>query len=150
MEQRTSPVVLEDPLFLKISLICTILAINNASLVFQNIGEPKTCIMAGSHNNFRSKSSVVLFNVLPYIRTNVYFQELVSNLVEISIKMSSVKKGSQFDSFSEKEILRQYLKKFAFYYKFFYLKAYPNNLARISLKNMNMLAVQSLFILNGL
>jgi len=45
--------------------------------------------------------------------------------------------------------LRQYLKKFKFIYKKYYLVAYPNNLAQVANKTLNKLAIKSLFLLQG-
>tara|TARA_B100000475_G_scaffold200870_1_gene186437 strand:+ start:170 stop:577 length:408 start_codon:yes stop_codon:yes gene_type:complete len=46
--------------------------------------------------------------------------------------------------------LRQYLRKFSFYYKCYYGRHYPNNLANISNKKINMLGLKSLLNLSSL
>ena len=61
----------------------------------------------------------------------------VYNGVEVSYNIRNV------------ERLKQYLRKFRFFYQYYYLKCYPNNLSTLSIKKINCIAIKSLFVLNS-
>lgn len=45
------------------------------------------------------------------------------------------------------EILQKYLERFLFFFQLYYVRYYPNNLSDLSIKKINLLAIESLFIL---
>ena len=49
----------------------------------------------------------------------------------------------------ENERFQQYLRKFDFFYRYYYISTYPNDLSLLSTKQSNMLAIRSLFLLYG-
>lgn len=51
---------------------------------------------------------------------------------------------------SSKQQLKQYLRKFKFYYKVFCLNSYPNNFSSLSNRNLNKLALKNLLVFSGL
>ena len=72
-------------------------------------------------------------------------------LTYISLNISIISETIKLRSTSyQNELLKQYLRKFRFFYLYYYLKAYPNDLSTLSIKKINMIAIQSLFFLTSI
>jgi hypothetical protein len=84
----------------------------------------------------------------PYLTGPTF--ELRSQLVETLNSISRTSNLNQENRSVKNERLRQYLRKFSFLYRYFYLKVYPNNLSTLSIKKVNMLAIKSIFLLHGI
>ena len=73
--------------------------------------------------------------------------QLIQNLIVLLRYDRIIVTRTQFD---KNEQLRQYLRKFSFFYRYYYIKKYPNDLSKLSNKKTNMLAIKSLFLLQSL
>jgi hypothetical protein len=75
-------------------------------------------------------------------------QDLISQLIQV---LNSVFINSKVEkNCPEYKQFRQYLRKFNFFYNYYYLNKYPNKVSTLSSKKINMLAIKSLFVIHSL
>ena len=140
---------IKNPTLIKISLTCSSLALDACHHEMQD--NSKGYFKEGS---FRDKDGLQPANfLLDYLLTSYLTGptfELRSQLVETLNSISRTSNLNQENRSVKNERLRQYLRKFSFLYRYFYLKVYPNNLSTLSIKKVNMLAIKSIFLLHGI
>lgn len=122
--------------------ICTILSLITLDPLFQDKLEIE--------NTFeKEKLSSLLFSPSDLLNNyrNSTVIDLVSQIIEITA--FKIKEFGLDNKLFEERLLTQYLRKFNFFYRYFYLKIYPNDLLSLSTKKINMLAIRSLFIIRG-
>ena len=131
----------------KISLLCTILALDVSNPLFQNMVNSKE----GDNIMYKYQLTDILLNYHPTLQSNTALQEIALLLVQtlnvtLKHKEMSIQKCNEE---LEIERLKQYLRKFTFFFQA-YIRKYPNQLSVLSSKKTNMLAVQNLFLISGL
>jgi hypothetical protein len=97
------------------------------------------CINCNAKNQLADDLMIRSITILGYA-SNVTSKNLL--LLDSSEKL-------KFD-IVEMQKLKQYLRKFQAFYQDFLLANYPNTLFKLSKKKINRLAIQNLFILNGI
>ena len=132
-----------------ISLICSILALSPWSLseqIFFLWVEEKF-----SDSNYSISSSIN--NTLKYYLINYWeresLPELSYQLLQTLNTLTSINNKQNLDNIYNFDCFKQYLRKFRFFYQYYYLKVYPNDLSTLSFKKVNKLAITSIFILNN-
>ena len=86
-----------------------------------------------------------------HVYTSDYEYDQISLLVCQFLKI----RNQRINNYTDKEkkdmlLVKQYLRKFAFYYQYFNLRYYPNDLSTLRAKEINFLALQSLFLIHGI
>ena len=136
---------LTDLELIKVSILCSALALN-----------PWNFVELHSKNVFNDIETLNLKSLRLLV---VYFSNLFSNLalheVTTSLlqtyKMTFESNNSNLkDIDNRNERFKQYLRKFTFFFNYYYNNSYPNDLSKLSRKKINTLAVRSLFFLHSL
>jgi hypothetical protein len=134
---------------INISLVCTILALNTYDPLLQvetKIVEQNQILT----QNIAFQPTNFLYVYLLSIDTNRSIYELTSPLLQTldrTFTTNSLKLNNQL---YENVFLQQYLRKFTFFYCYYYINVYPNDLSRLSDKKLNMLAIRSLFLIHSI
>lgn len=126
------------------SLICTIFSLSSLVSLKRNVLflHKKNHVTNSSYP--KNKKYYILFKENKYIYN--------SNILQKSsyfLKISLSRKYSN-NKLMKTHFIRQYLRKFSFYYKHDYVNHYPNNISFTSPKKNNMLGIKNLFLLLGL
>lgn len=132
---------------IKISLICSLLALDNWSS-FLHFSEESHKEQNFANQIFEIQSTNSLLKDLSPTYDNLVSQELIIQLLQIlnttvQIKQDKVKSSGN-------DVLKQYLRKFSFLYRYYYINIYPNHQRRLSAKKTNLLAIKSLFLIQSL
>ena len=126
----------------KISIVCTALALNPWNFV-----ELESRDVFGNSETVKLKSIDVLVNYVSTISSNIALNELIASLLQ-TYKMTFERNNSNLTDRGERnERFKQYLRKFTFFFNYYYNKSYPNDLSKLSVKKINTLAVRSLFFI---
>ena len=130
---------------IKLSLICSILALSSWKRITQKV--PR----------FNKELEVIKYqplnfldDYLSYIQSDTAVQELIIQLLKTFNRNINDKEFRLTQAEIENDRLKQYLRKFNFFYRYYYIKSYPNDLSTLSIKKMNMLAIKSLFFIHSL
>ena len=129
-------------------MICTILALSTWSSLSQT--EAKCLEQNGVLTQtliFQPMNFLYAYLLSFILNRSVY--NLTSHLLQTlntAFTANNSKKNLQED---ENDLLRQYLRKFTFFYKSF-INIYPNDLGNFSSKDSNMLAIKCLYLLTSL
>ena len=134
---------------IKIGLICSILALDSFLPSFQ---ETNLRVVDSFTEEliYTEQYSSNFLQWLNKIRSNDIFQDLLMPFVPILKLMILNDSCLSKDQYVVKERLKQYLRKFLFFYRSLYTTHYPNDTSLVSVTKVNTLAIQSLFILYGL
>ena len=135
----------------KLGLICCLQAINpmqSCSINNSQINKENQVVIVTPKLKMNEPNFLDLENKL----TNIVLQELIVNLVRdldkaIIWEFDNVLYGNS--SIQTNKRIKQYLRKFTFYYCF-YMAKYPMRLANFSQKKINMLAIKTLFFVYSL
>ena len=133
----------------EISLICSLYAINLSNYSYQ--GSIKK---VGDDQNldFIFHSTNLLYCYLPLICSNnslLIINSYILQNLNILSTFYNIKVKTK-NKYSENERVKQYLRKFAYFYQYYYQKYYPNDLSTLSIKKVNMLAIRNLFFIHSL
>ena len=126
-------------------LICSLLALGYSNFLFQS----NELVVKKDNLTLEFNSPKFLLSYLSNRKQQGFINYLRKQLIKLVfvIDQPAQKLGvTDFDS----NMVRQYLRKFSFFYSYYYLKKYPNDLSLLSIKKINMLAIRSLFILYNL
>ena len=83
------------------------------------------------------------------IRSDEAIQEVIVKLINAVNSMTRNVDKLQA-KYLEPDCIKQYLRKFNFFYRYYYISRYPNDFSMLSFKKVNMLALTSLFFLCSL
>ena len=138
---------LENAVLIKMSLICSLVALNPDNLVVQfSKSQPFT------YNSPHLFFEFQLLNAgISLLLENKFYSSpygLDSNSFKTDNPTIYNENWEIF--YGEKKLIYKYVKTFSFFYRYFYKKLYPNDLSTLSTKKLNMVALQSLFIIWGL
>lgn len=130
---------------IKLSLICSILALSSWKRITQKVPRFNNELEVINYQplNF-------LDDYLSYIHSDTVVQELIIQLLQTFNRNINEKEFRLTQAEMENDRLKQYLRKFNFFYRYYYIKNYPNDLSTLSIKKMNMLAIKSLFFIHSL
>ena len=129
----------------KVSLICSALTLHTWNPISgTNIGDIRRTWVAVEEY----KLNYFLLNYVSIVYKNKMLQEIIWKLLQILFKINRGMDGIMKEQ--DVELFRQYLRKFAFFYRYYYLNNYPNDFSELSAKKINVLAVKSLFLIYGL
>ena len=132
-----------------ISMICTILALSTWNSLSQT--EAKCLEQNGVLTQtliFQPMNFLYAYLLSFILDRSVY--NLTSHLLQTlntAFTANNSKKNLQED---ENDLLRQYLRKFTFFYCYYYINTYPNDLSLLSGKRLNMLAIKNLFLIHSI
>ena len=133
--------------FNKLSLLCSIIAIDGFNSVNTNQDKLETT------NVYRTAMNHPIFifsGSVENITSNRIIRDLVSSLI-VTLKSTLSLNSKILPSFENDHLqLQQYLRRFLFLYCYYYINTYPNDLTKLSVKKINMLAVRNLFLIYNL
>lgn len=132
---------------IEVGITCSILALYNDNPVNQSF---LTTTTFKSSRDTRLVTKKILKQLLHNNKTPKTVQILASYLIQYLRNSTSTIKSNRKKNRMGELRFQQYLRRFSFFYKYYYLQYYPNNLNQLSQKKTNMLAIQSLFILQSL
>lgn len=133
----------ENVKLVTIILICSIRALVNWNPFFENkLAQYSEEISFTLF--FKQHSSVFLSEYLLNKELNLTIRKIIFPLIQT---LNIIAEKDNNESIVPYEQLKQYLRKFSFFYRYYYLKAYPNDLSTISTKKINRLAIKALFYL---
>ena len=132
-----------------LSLICTILALNTWNSLLE--AETKSVDQNNSFTqNLLFQPMNFLYIYLSVLNVNAQIYHLTSQLLQ-TLRITFVSNNFKINSqWNENELLRQYLRKFNFFYCYYYINTYPNDISLLSVKKLNMLAIRSLFLIHSI
>ena len=120
-------------------------------------GEKKDIIFANLFFSLIALEASNLSNFLDcmqffYKRNNDFITLFLKKVTRKCSSRIKIKKLSNFltNERIEKDHFKQYLKRFSFLYRSFMLNSYPNNIFQLDNKKLNIVAVESLYLLNNL
>lgn len=132
-----------------ISLMCSLLALIPPNSLFKDI------VNSGYYNsliNQEFKGGLTSY-LIYYFKNEDIIQPtrtIASQLVQTLLTTSKVKMTYGQTCSSDIELVQQYLRKFNFFYHYYFVKYYPNDLGKLSRRKTNMLAIKSLFFIQSL
>jgi hypothetical protein len=136
-----------DNSIIKTSLLCCIFSLTswNSTALTRNKNNLPDQFLAGE---ITLQSTNFLLNQTFNLYSKKEVQDLVLQLIKVptSVFISSKMEKNCI----EYKQFRQYLRKFNFFYRSYYLNKYPNKVSTLSSKQINMLAIRSLFVIHGL
>lgn len=135
---------------IKISLVCSFLALNKSSLGASRLDRQISVYQDLCLINAQTLERVFRIFIENLGTSKTKATEIIILLIRtLRLTTDQNTECILIDSLDH-ERLRQYLRKFNFFYCYYYLKYYPNNLSKLSRKKINTLGVRSLFIIHSL
>ena len=115
-------------------------------IIFTNLFFSLIALEASNLSNF------LAYKQFFYKRDNDFVTLFLKKVTRKCLNRIKIKKLNTFltNGKIEKDHFKQYLKKFSFLYRSFTLNTYPNNVFRLDNKKLNIVAVESLYLLNNL
>ena len=115
-------------------------------IIFTNLFFSLIALEASNLSNF------LAYKHFFYKRDNDFVTLFLKKVTRKCLNRIKIKKLNTFltNGKIEKGHFKQYLKKFSFLYRSFMLNIYPNNVFRLDNKKLNIVAVESLYLLNNL
>jgi hypothetical protein len=115
-------------------------------IIFTNLFFSLIALEASNLSNF------LAYKQFFYKRDNDFVTLFLRKVTRKCLNRIKIKKLNTFltNGKIEKDHFKQYLKKFSFLYRSFTLNTYPNNVFRLDNKKLNIVAVESLYLLNNL
>ena len=134
------------------SLICTIFSLSSLVSLKRNVLFLHRKNYVTNFSYSKNKKYYILFKENKYIyNLNILQKSSYSLKISLSKKYSKLfKKILSKNKLMKTHFIKQYLRKFSFYYKHDYVNHYPNNISFTSPKKNNMLGIKNLFLLLGL
>jgi hypothetical protein len=137
----------ENSSLLRMVLICSIQSLSPWNSL--PVSDPDIIQTRYSCLNNTSSSTNILLKYLSNHESMISSRELAFQLLQLlNIRVVNDAPKPSYACY-EQEHLRQYLRKFRFFYLYYYLKVYPNDLSTLSIKKINKLAIRSLFLLHS-
>ena len=130
---------------LEISLVCSVLALGSWHLTSQNSTQASIML-----KTLKVHPLNFLFFSLVTVDSNTALQELIKELLQTLNTTFDIAEAKLKIVGVKNERLKQYLRKFNFFYRYYYLSVYPNDLSATSLKKTNTLAIKSLFLIHSI
>ena len=138
-------------ILLNISLICSIQALDTWNSVPQKSDYlfAEDSFLQDLSSSEQTKSFV---NILCNIYTYPILYDLTLQLSQsLRMKENTYSLGPDLsEAFIGTDLLKQYLRKFNFFYRYYFVKIYPNDFATLSIKKTNMMAIKSLFFIQSI
>ena len=128
-------------------LICSLLALSDSNILLKVQTNHLSTNNKILHTITKSQQVDFLLIYLSNIHSKVSLYEIISQLIQTVNTTFKLHSDYLKSSCYENELLKQYLRKFNFFYKYYYINNYPNELSMASIKKINMLAIKSLFLL---
>ena len=95
-------------------------------------------------------SNFLYFSLVTKRSKNIALQKMASFLIGHLTNIAMISLNNKIKISCDEianEILQKYLERFLFFFQLHYVRYYPNNLSDLSIKKINLLAIESLFIL---
>ena len=131
-----------------IGLICSILSLSTWNLLLQG-NNMDLYINKIRGLNFIFQSEDFTVESLLNTRSNEAIREIIVKLINVVNSMTRNVEKLQ-SKYLESDYIKQYLRKFNFFYRYYHISKYPNDFSILSFKEVNMLALRSLFFLCSL
>ena len=134
----------QDELF-KVSLVCSVLALGSWNIISQTPAKVTITLRTIKLQPLHS-----LFFSIANIESNLPLQELVMDLLQTLNTTFDLTDVKLMTIGITNKRLKQYLRKFNFFYSYYYLSVYPNDISTLSRKKTNTLAIKNLFFLHNI
>ena len=128
----------------KLIILCTILSLNTRNPLFQITAETNKPLSL----NIRFQSIDLVVSQFLDLGSHLLVQEIAFKLLCALNNRFTISGDSL--QYQEYEEVKQYLRKFTFFYCYYYINNYPNDISLLSIKKINQLAIKGLFIINSL
>lgn len=138
----------EKTTLLAICLTCSLLAMDSTITVLdkQNLNKKKSLAENYIVLSFTFLSEYLLENDI-LLTLQILIKEILQPFKK---SKSNINCKISVTENNKNKLLKQYLRKFSFFYQFYYARHYPNKPTQLSYKKVNMLAIYSLFIFESL
>jgi len=140
------PINKNDLQLIQIALICSFLAL---TIEISFLGSARSQALNEQSVNCCLLEFLVTSSIAPSVQFVI--PKLTSQLFHsLQVLLPEEDKSSIRLQNCSPDFLIQYLRKFNFFFRYYYINKYPNDLTKLSYKRINMLGVKTLILIHGM